>query len=240
MNYRELHNIECIELEIRGADEYFFPRPQFADKKIDGVFFENMARGESRNNLYISIYSIEKKPLYVNIPLVEFNFDNINNNIGEIIDWELSKITYTGSLAFTLYSYFSMEEKTIEKEQFQSLKLKCKNIQIAVNTINDDSFRLDNVSNAFTADDAAFFQDKKIRMISCSEKHTYLLNLFLKSGRTFNNISNYFLTQLQVGSTRKNLLPFIMNDYIDLDRSSIEILRINPTSDYIDLMFFYE
>lgn len=239
MNYRELHNIECIELPIRGAGEYFFPRPQFANKKIDGVFFENMARGESRGNLYISIYSIEKKPLYVNIPLVEFNFDNINNNVGEIIDWELSKITYTGSSAFTLYSYFSMEEKPIKKECFQSLQLKCKCIRIDVNAINnDDTFS--NSSNAFTADDAAFFQNKKIRMISCSEKHTYLLNLFLKSGNTFNKIPNYILTQIQVGSTRKNLLPFIMNDYIDLDRSSIEVLRINPTSDYIDLMFFYE
>lgn len=239
MNYRELHNIECIELPIRGAGEYFFPRPQFANKKIDGVFFENMARGETRGNLYISIYSIEKKPLYVNIPLVEFNFDNINNNVGEIIDWELSKITYTGSSAFTLYSYFSMEEKPIKKECFQSLKLKCKCIRIDVNAINnDDTFS--NSSNSFTADDAAFFQNKKIRMISCSEKHTYLLNLFLKSGNTFNKIPNYILTQIQVGSTRKNLLPFIMNDYIDLDRSSIEVLRINPTSDYIDLMFFYE
>ena len=239
MNYRELRNVECIELQIKGAGDYFFSRPQFADKKIDGVFFDNVSRTGLLLDLYISIYSIEKKPLYINIPLTEFCFDNISNNVGEVIDWNLTKIIYTGSTAFTLYSYFSMEEKTIEKEYFQSLKLKCKNIRINVNTINDNRFRLDNIANSFTADDAAFFQNKKVRMISCSGNHNFLLNLFLKSGYTLNNISNYFLTQSD-NRWNRNILPFIMNDYIDLDRSSIVLLRKSTLSDYIDLIFFYE
>ena len=81
MKYRELHNIELIELNINGAGEYFFPRPQFANKKINSIFLWDANQNMKNKNIYISIYSIEKKPLYVNVPAIEFAFDNNNNFI---------------------------------------------------------------------------------------------------------------------------------------------------------------
>lgn len=239
MKYRELHNIELIELNINGAGEYFFPRPQFANKKINSIFLWNTNQDMKNENIYISIYSIEKKPLYVNIPAIEFAFDNNNNYINEVIDFDLLKITYTGNSSdLTLLCWFSTDEKIIDSEEFAKIPLKCKNLHIdLIREVEREHLDGDRFIDLFSADDADFLRNKKIRMITCDQKNPFLINLIMTSGNSFNLLPFYFFSQTPVG-TYSNILPFIMNDYIDLDRSSL--IMNGFTSQYFDLTIFYE
>lgn len=239
MKYRELHNIELIELNINGAGEYFFPRPQFAEKKINSIFLWDANQYMKNENIYISIYSIEKKPLYVNIPAIEFAFDNNNNFINEVIDFDLLKITYTGNRTdLKLLCWFSTDEKIIDSEEFAKIPLKCKNLHIdLVRIVEQEYLDGDRFIDLFSADDADFLRDKKIRMITFNNNSPFLINLVMTSGNSFNLLPFYFFSQTPV-IPYANLLPFIMNDYIDLDRSSM--IMNGFTSQYLDLTVFYE
>lgn len=237
MKYRELHNIELIELNINGAGEYFFPRPQFVNKKINSIFLWDGNQNMKNENIYISIYSIEKKPLYVNVPAIEFAFDNNNNFINEVIDFDLLKITYTGdNTNLQLMCWFSTDEKLIDSEDF-AIPLKCKNIHIdLLAAVEREYFEQDRFIDLFSADDADFLRNRKIRMITCLN-NPFLINLVMTSGNSFNLIPFYFFSQTPV-HPYANILPFIMNDYIDLEKSSI--IMNGFTHPYLDLTFFYE
>ena len=207
MNYRELHNVECIELQIKGAGDYYFPRPSFADKKIDSVFVWD-GNGDMKNsNIYISIYSQDKKPLYINIPAVEFAFDNINNFINEIIDFDLLKITYTGEEELTLYTWFSMNEKKISEDDFFKLPLNCKNIRVNLLEIGErEMFEGDDYFKIFSDNDAEFFKNKIIRMIKCSIPGI-AFNFLLDNNKSLKTIPSCWLRQTPV-IPYANLMPF--------------------------------
>lgn len=235
---RELHNIDCIEIPISGAGDYFIPRPVFHDKKIDSLFlYDGRTINMSNNDLYVSIYSIEKKPLYINAPAVSFNFYNINNYISAVIDFDLFKITYTGSASFTLYCYFSTDEKMVDLESIYNKRLSVKNLKKDIlSWIEDEYFQGDKFFDFFSDNDANFFRGKKVRMISSGSAH-FFISLVTKSGKSFKNIPFQFLIQ-SPASPYVNLMPFLMNDEIDLDKSTINIY--NFTSSRFDLALYYE
>ena len=243
MNYRELHNVECIELKINGAGEYFFPRPSFTDKIINSIFLWETKDDLRNKNIYISIYSQDKKPLYVNVPAVEFAFDNVNNFIDEIIDFDLLKITYTGDEELTLYSWFSMDEKKISEDDFFKLPLNCRNIRVNFEEFaTTEYFENDPYFKIFSDNDAEFFKDKTIRMIKCS---TPLLafDFLLNNGKSLKTIPTCWMQQTPV-IPYANLMPLLVKEKIDLNRSYLNkdlILSSDynlPT--YIDITFYFE
>lgn len=241
MNFRELHNVECIEVPINGAGDYYIPRPQFADKKIDSIFIWDGNSNMYNQNLYLSVYSIEKKPLYINIPGVELVFDNLNNRINETIDFDLFKITYTGELQFILNIYFSIGEKIISQEEYFSATWNCKNLHINILDRIPDKEIGEYKLYYFTANEADFLRGRKVRVISNELGQLFALNLSLKSGQSMKNILNPFFHQSPTPiAPYANLFPFLMNDEIDLDNSYIALKTINQYYKYIDLTFFYE
>lgn len=235
---RELHNIDCIEIPINGAGDYFIPRPVFHDKKIDSLFlYDGRTTNMSNNDLYVSIYSIEKKPLFVNAPAVSFNFYNINNYISAVIDFDLFKITYTGSDSFTLYCYFSTDEKMVDLESIYEKRLSVKNLKKdLLSWAEEEYMNFDKFFDYFSDNEANFFRGKKVRMIS-SNTTSFFISLVTKSGKSFKNIPFQFLIQ-SPATPFVNLMPFLMNDEIDLDKSTIQFNEIN---NYIfDLAFYFE
>lgn len=240
MKIRELHQVDCIELAINGAGEYFFPIPQFKDKKIDSIFIWDGETDMQNNNLFISIYSSEKKPLYVNCPAIEFNFDNVNNRICEVLDFDLLKIMYTGTRQFTLYVYFSQDEKMIDIESIYNRPIDVKNLHIDLeNIINEEMAQGDKWVSLLSADNADYLRTRTVRMISCSIKYQFLFNIQLKNGNSLNKIPFFFFRQSPV-TPYENVLPFVLSDAIDIDLSSIKLLAYQQyTSPYIDLTFHY-
>lgn len=242
MNYRELHNVECIELQIKGAGDYFFPRPSFADKKIDSIFLWDTKEDMDNSNFYISVYSQDKKPLYVNIPAVEFAFDNVNNFVNEILDFDLLKITYTGDENLTLYTWFSMDEKNISEDDFFKLPLNCKNIRVNLIEFGQrESFEGDPYFKIFSDNDIEFFKDKTIRMIKCSIP-TIAFDFLLENGKSLKTIPSCWLRQTPVYSYA-NLMPFITKERIDLSRSFLSadfFLLLGYEPSYIDITFYFE
>lgn len=240
MKIRELHQVDCIELAINGAGEYFFPIPQFKDKKIDSIFIWDGETNMQNNNLFISIYSSEKKPLYVNCPAIEFNFDNVNNRICEVLDFDLLKIMYTGTRQFTLYVYFSQDEKMIDIESIYNRPIDVKNLHIDLeNIISKEMAQGDKWVSLLSADNADYLRTRTVRMISCSIKYQFLFNIQLKNGNSLNKIPFFFFRQSPV-TPYENVLPFVLADAIDIDLSSIKLLAYQQyTSPYIDLTFHY-
>lgn len=236
---RELHNIDCIEISINGAGDYFIPRPVFHDKKIDSLFLYDARTIDMRNNdLYVSIYSIEKKPLYVNAPAVSFNFYNTNNYISSVIDFDLFKITYTGSASFSLLCYFSTDEKMVDLESIYEKRLSVKNLKKdMLSWIEDEYFQGDKFIDFFSDNEANFFRGKKVRMIS-SNSGVFFISLVTKSGKSFKNIPFQFLIQ-SPASPFINLMPFLINDEIDLDKSEL-IFNGMIDGNILDLAVYYE
>ncbi len=242
MNFRELHNVECIEIQINGAGEYFLPRPQFCQNKIDSMFIWDGNPNMYNQNIYLSVYSIEKKPLYINVPGVEFVFDNFNNAINEVIDFDLLKVVYTGSENFTLRLYFSMEERIVSLSEYLNYNFNCKNLHINIaDRVLNEIVEGNKFFDLFSSNEAAFLRGKKIRAISCNIGQNFSINFCLKSGKSMNNIAYPFFHQSPTPLVRyANLFPFLMNDEIDLDRSNIILHSYNQNQKYIDLVFFYE
>lgn len=242
MNYRELHNVECIELKINGAGDYFFPRPSFADKKIDSIFLWDTKEDLDNSNFYISVYSQDKKPLYVNIPAVEFAFDNVNNFINEILDFDLLKITYTGDEELTLYTWFSMDEKKISEDDFFKLPLNCKNIRVDFSEVGVSEYlEGDPYFKIFSDNDIEFFKNKTIRMIKCSIP-TIAFDFLLENGKSLKTIPSCWLQQTPV-YPYANLMPFITKERIDLSRSFLNtdfFALLDSEPSYIDITFYFE
>ena len=241
MNFRELHKVDCITLNIRGAGDYFFPRPNYVDKKIDSLMVWDGNPDMKNSDLFVTIYSIEQKPLYINVPAKEFSFDNINNRIGEVIDFDLLKITYTGSGNLTLLCHFSMDEKIVSAPEFQRKALDAKNIKLDITErvvelmptpVSKEFF------NLFTGNNADFFQEKNIRMISFDKAQIILLNLVTRNGY-LKKIPFWWMSQTPV-YPYWNQMPFLMNDEIYLDRSSIEFIKPIGNNTILNLTFYYE
>lgn len=248
MNYRELHNVDFIGIEINGAGEYTLPRPVFADKTINSLFIWDYNEDMYNGNLFVTIYTVEKKPLFINIPAIEFSFDNINNFINETIDFDLFKITYTGNKTFTLGCWFSSDEKYITSDEVSSSNWKSKNIHLNLETIayEEISQKYSDWKFDFFSNIADFFRGKKIRRISIDGIPLVSFNFVFKSGKTITNIPFVFLRQTIVGAYG-NTMPFIINDEIDLERSWIDYnIDGDGNSDgddslsFLDLIFYYE
>ena len=77
----------------------------------------------------------------------------------------------------------------------------------------------------FSDNEANFFRGKKVRMIS-SDSTSFFISLVTKSGKSFKNIPFQFLIQ-SPATPFVNLMPFLMNDEIDLDKSTIQFNKIN-------------
>ena len=241
MKIRELHQVDCIEIAINGSGDYFFPLPSFKDKKIDSIFMWDGAEDMSNTNLFVSIYSSDRKPLYVNCPAVKFGFDNINNRIDKVLDFDLLKVTYTGSNTFTLYVYFSTEEKIIDLQSYQVPLLNAKNLRLDLERIiYEEQMQGDKWVSLLSADNADYMRGKKVRFISCKVSQKYLISLQFTNGKSLNKIPFCFLQQTPV-LPYTNVMPFVVDGVIDLDLTYMEILQpFNPQRLYIDLTMYYQ
>ena len=223
---RELHDIDCIEIPINGAGDYFFPQTSFSDKKIDSIFIwdQKFIQGGNDNmlneNLFLSVYSIEAKPLYINVPCSEFRFDNLNYHIAEVIDFNLLKITYTGNETFNLLCYFSKDEKIINYEA-KADKNK---------TIIRGEFRQITEDVSFTANEIDFFKNKKIQRIYYQDM-PFFFDIVFVNGKSLKNIPSIWFDL-----NKDNIIPFCLNDEIDFERSKINL----DVAMYFNLTFFYK
>ena len=154
-----------------------------------------------------------------------------------MIDFDLFKITYTGSASFTLYCYFSTDEKMVDLESIYNKRLSVKNLKKDIlSWIEDEYFQGDKFLDFFSDNEANFFRGKKVRMISSGSAY-FFISLVTKSGKSFKNIPFQFLIQ-SPATPFINFMPFLMNDEIDLDKSTINIY--NFTSSRFDLALYYE
>lgn len=232
MKIRQFRNIECIKIHINGAGVYHLPQTAFKNKKIDSLLFfalkdsedvefEN-GMGKNLNNLFVDIFSVEKKPLYVNIPLLSFRIDNLLNRVEEKLDFDLTKITYTGSEKLTLYIYFSIDERIVELEDATNEYLCSKSLNYDYNTIlnsiaaNGYSYRM------FDDDTASFFMDRTSKKINIEDSTIgAFFNFTLKSGNSLVKIPSLFFYQAIVEPS--NLIPFMIDDTLDLFLSNVDI-----------------
>ena len=222
---RELHNIDCIEIPINGAGDYFIPRPVFHDKKIDSIFIWDQKINVKNENLFLSVYSIDAKPLYVNVPCSEFRIDNFNNPIFEVIDFDLFKITYSGNETFNLLCYFSRNEKIVE---------------YVVNADKNKTILRGSYSElirdfSFTANDIDFFKNKKIKRILFSGT-LFFFDIVFVNGNSLKNIPSFWFDYSVSDINLNNITPFCLNDEIDFERSDIKL----TANRFFNLTFFYK
>lgn len=233
MKIRQFSNIECIKINIDGAGVYHLPQTSFKNKKIDSLLFfalketndyQDFKRGmgENLNNLYIDVFSIDQKSLSVNTPLLSFRIDNLLNRIEEVIDFDLTKITYTGNEELTLYVYFSIGEKIIELEEAATEYLCSKSLNYDFNTIangvaaNSYNYRM------FDDDTAAYFAERTAKKINVSnDKILAFFNFVFTSGNSLVKIPSLFFYQSILEPS--NITPFMINDTLDMFRSNIDI-----------------
>ena len=244
MKIRQFQNIECVKLQIDGAGVYHIPQTAFKNEKIDSLFFFALKDGNSHadfmrgmsnnlNNLFVDIFSIEKKPLYVNIPLLSFRIDNLLNRVEEKLDFDLTKITYTGSEQLTLYIYFSIGEKIIELEDVATKYLNSKSLNYDYNTImngigaNGYNYRI------FDDDTASYFMERTSKKINTnSTSICAFFDFVFTSGKSLVKIPTLFFYQSIIEPS--NICPFMIDDTLDLFRSNIcmtepFVVSANPT-----------
>lgn len=229
MKVRQYSNIECVKIQIDGAGVYHLPQTAFKDKKIDSLLFfaltdgsyQDFSRGmgDNLNNLFIDIFSIEKKPLYVNVPLLSFRIDNLLNRVEEKLDFDLTKITYTGSDALTLYIYFSLGEKIIElKDSYYNVKsLNCDYYSIA-NGVGANGYNY----NLFDNDIASFFIERTSKKINVKNNSIFcFLDFVFADGRSLVKIPSLFFYQSIIEPS--NIAPFMIDGVLDLFRSNLDM-----------------
>lgn len=233
MKIRQFRNIECIKLQIDGAGIYHLPQTAFKNEKIDSLFFfalkDNMPNFdfqegmlENLNNLYVDIFSVEKKPLYVNIPPLSFRIDNLLNRVEEKLDFDLTKITYTGSEKLTLYIYFSIDERIVELEDATNEYLCSKSLNYDYNTIRDGVAANGYSYRIFDDDTASFFMARMSKKINIEDSTIgAFFNFTLKSGKSLVKIPSLFFYQAIVEPS--NIVPFLIDDTLDLFLSNIDI-----------------
>lgn len=259
MKIREFHNIECLEININGAGVYHFPKPDFAGKKIDSIFLFPFTYSASyydeilMNNTYIDLFSADRRPLYTNVPAVSFRFDNLNNRIDSILDFDLSQITYTGTSDFSLAIYFSTDEKLIDFEEFIKLPLNHKTLTKKNAMESELNMVWENDSKIFDDNDINYFRGKTVKQICIPGGFivsAHALNIILKNGNSFKNLPCQIFFQNPVGEDYNiNKLPFLMCDEIDFDRSymglietrhtDITVRKARSADGYIDLTFSF-
>lgn len=231
MKIRQFRNIECVKLHIDGAGIYHLPQTAFKNEKIDSLFFFALENGnyhadfmdgmrENLNNLFVDIFSIEKKPLYVNIPLLSFRIDNLLNRVEEKLDFDLTKITYTGSGKLTLYVYFSIDEQIVELEAATNEYLNSKSLNYDYNTImNGIGANLYNY-RMFDDDTASYFMERTSKKINTdSTSICAFFDFVFTSGKSLVKIPTLFFYQSIIEPS--NICPFMIDGTLDLFRSNV-------------------
>lgn len=233
MKIRQFSNIECIKINIDGAGVYHLPQTSFKNEKIDSLLFfalkDNVLnfdfkKGmlENLNNLFVDIFSVEKKPLYVNVPLLSFRIDNLLNRVEEKLDFDLTKITYTGSEKLTLYIYFSIDERIVELEDAINQCISTKSLNYDFRTILDGAYVNGYNYRMFDDDTASYFMERKSKKINIEDATICnFYNITFTSGKSLVKIPTLFFHQSVLEPS--NLVPFIIDDTIDLFRSNIDI-----------------
>jgi hypothetical protein len=233
MKIRQFRNIECVKLHIDGAGIYHLPQTAFKNEKIDSLLFFALKDNntdykfqqgmlENLNNLFVDIFSVEKKPLYVNIPLLSFRIDNLMNRVEEKLDFDLTKITYTGSEKLILYIYFSIDERIIEFEDAINQCISTKSLNYDYNTILDGVAANGYNYHIFDDDTASYFMERKSKKINIENATICnFYNITFTSGKSLVKIPTLFFHQSVFEPS--NLVPFIIDDTIDLFRSNIDI-----------------